>query len=76
MSTYAFPNTPDTTNIAERRSVYAAVADGSARDARARAAALEALERAEIARCRRENAGRMSAFWARRLAAPAAPPAA
>lgn len=65
-----------TTNIAERRAVYGIVGASSARDARARAAALEAQEQLEIARAQRENAGRMSSFWARQLAAPAAPPSA
>lgn len=75
-TTYATMEQGVTTNIAERRAVYGAVSAGSARDARARAAALEAQEQLEIARARRENAGRISSFWTRRIAAPAAPPSA
>jgi len=75
VNTYAFANSTDKTNIAERCATYGAVADGSATDARCRSAALAAHEQAEIKRSQRENAGRISAFWSRRIA-PAAPPAA
>lgn len=68
INTYAFErDAAQRTNIAERTAVYARVGSGSARDARVREVALAANERAEIARCQRENAGHLSAFWARRL---------
>ncbi|MEI8165882.1 MAG: hypothetical protein WCG26_05865 [Chloroflexales bacterium] len=76
INTYAFAaDAANKTNIAERTSTYGTVADGSARDARARAAALASYERTEIARAHRQNAGRVSSFWSA-PAAPAAPPAA
>ena len=76
VNTYAFATQAENkTNIAERGAVYGSVANGSATDARCRSAALAAHEQAEIKRSQHENAGRMSAFWSRRIA-PAAPPAA
>lgn len=66
ISTYAFPADPECrTNLAERTTVYGHVGNGSARDARVRAAALADRERTEVARSQHEHAGRISAFWLR-----------